>query len=308
MTVLLSWDGADVALWSSTFEELLEGQEFRIYPDIGNPEDITHAVVWMHPVGDLKNYPNLKAIHSIGAGVSHILRDPELPDVPIVRLVGDTIKNDMSAHILFWVIGFHRHYFQYAKDQTEQVWNRVPYPPNGNVTVGILGLGTLGVEASKHLNALGYNVIGWSRKPKEIDNVLGFSGADGLNEVLSKSSILINLLPHTIETKGILNKDALSQMPKGGYLINCGRGEAIVDDDLIKQLDDGHLSAAALDVFDQEPLPKEHPFWEHPKIHITPHAAAPSDQSASAYTVATNIMKFEDGDMSLPIADSKRGY
>jgi glyoxylate/hydroxypyruvate reductase A len=308
MAVLFSWKEGDVAVWMHELSDILGEVDLRVYPEVGTRGDIEHAVVWMHPAGDLKTYPNLKAIYSIGAGVSHILRDPALPDVPIVRLVDQTIERDMAGHLLHWVLHFHRHYHHYNEDQREARWARRRYLPNHQRTVGILGLGVLGQAAAAHFAALGYQVAGWSRGPKEVEGVACFSGRAGLESLLARSNFLVNLLPLTEETENLLDAKRLAQLPQDAFVINAGRGQTLVEADLIDALERGHIAGAALDVFPVEPMSPEHPFWRHPKIHVTPHAAAPSDQAASARCIAENIKRVRDGQAPFPVVDRSSGY
>ena len=309
MNILFVWEGADTTLWEKILRETLGEVEFRAYPETGTLAEIDYVLAWMPPVGFLKTLPDLKAIISIGAGVSHILRDPQLPDgVPIVRLIDEVSVRDMSHHALHWVLHFHRNYDCYARRQTARQWLRQPVIVPGQRRVGILGVGAIGGSIARFLADHDFEVTGWSRSEKTIPGVHTVSGDDGFSEILSSTEILINMLPATEATRNILDISAFAQMPKGGFLINMGRGETVVDQDLIAALDSGQLDGAALDVFREEPLPPDNPLWTHPKVFVTPHAAGATNQMSAPRQIASDILKIEAGIELKHVTDISKGY
>ncbi len=309
MAIYFHWDQATNDLWQSAFDEAGVGTDIRQEGALGDPEEVDFAVVWAPPQGRLKDLPNLKYIFSIGAGVTHITLDPEAPlHVPIVRLQDDMLVLDMSCHIIHWVLHFHRYYNRYKLYESEKKWLRHRYPENRERRVAVLGLGQTGYNACRRLSDLDFDVTGWSRSPKEIEGVTCLSGDEALPEVLSRADILVNLLPLTPATTDLINAETLALMPDGAFLINCSRGGTITDADLLSALDSGKVEAAALDVFREEPLPPSDPYWSHPKVSVTPHAAAPSNERSAAQFIAGHIRRAMDGGKPWPIVDLERGY
>ncbi len=196
MSLLFSYTGVDPEPWCLELQRHLPGMEIRRFPDLGEPSEIEYAAVWMHPPGDLHRYKNLKAILSFGAGVEHILRDPQLPvDVPIVRLIDDAVVQDMAMHVLHWVVHFHRNYHLYRESQVSERWHRQEPLSPARRRVGILGIGAMGVRAACCLRDFGFSVGGWGRDRVDIENVEFFEGDDTLERFLGRSDILVNLLP-----------------------------------------------------------------------------------------------------------------
>ena len=309
MAIYFHWDQASNDLWDAAFDTADAGTDIRREGNIGNPEDVEFAVVWAPPQGRLKEFPNLKYIFSIGAGVTHITLDPDAPpDVPIVRLQDDMLVLDMACHILHWTLHFHRFYNRYKLYEAEKKWLRHRYPENRERRVSVLGLGQTGLNTCERLRDLDFDVTGWARSEKQIDGVNCMSGEDALPEVLARADILINLLPLTPSTTDLINADTIAKMPDGAFIINCSRGGTIVDADLLAALDAGKIEAAALDVFREEPLPADDPYWTHPKVSVTPHAAAPSNERSAARFIAGHIRRVLDGGEPWPIVDLFRGY
>jgi glyoxylate/hydroxypyruvate reductase A len=308
-TILFSYASGDGAFWKERLEAEVPGAEVRIFPEVGNPEDVEFAVVWAHPPGDLLAYPNLRAILSLGAGVEHVLRDPDLPDgVPVVRLVDRALTRDVTQHCLHWVLHFQRRYHVYRDQQARRHWARAAFPAPEDFRVGILGIGELGSALARLLLPLGFAVAGWSRDPKSVDGVTSFHGAAGLPGFLAATDMLVGLLPRTPETEGLLNRQRLALLPQGAFLLNVGRGATIVDDDLIALLDEGHLAQACLDVFREEPLPAGSPFWTHPKVIVTPHAAGPTNDASAVREIAGNIRRVMRGETPHPVVRRDLGY
>lgn len=309
MAIYFHWDQATDDLWHQAFEDAGAGSDIRGETALGNPDDIEFAVVWAPPNGRLTGFRNLKYIFSIGAGVTHITLDPNAPlHVPIVRLQDDMLVLDMSCHIIHWVLHFHRFYSRYKLYEAEKKWLRHLYPENSERRVSVLGLGQTGLDACRRLRDLGFDVTGWSRSAKEIEGVTCLHGDATLPQVLERADILVNLLPLTPETTDLINAETLARMPLGAFFINCSRGTTVTDADLLAALDSGKIEAAALDVFREEPLPPDDPYWSHPKVSVTPHAAAPSNERSAARFIAGHIRRVLDGGEPWPIVDLERGY
>jgi len=301
--------------WREACAEKLPDHDFRIWSadpakdGTGDAADVHYALVWKPPVGVLAGLPNLKAIFSLGAGVDHLNTDTALPkNVPVVRLVDRCLTQGMSEYVLYWVIHYHRKMGVYRKFHEAGTWKQMRQADAEARRVGILGLGELGGDAAGKLAMMHYQVAGWSRREKNIPGIECFHGPDQLVPFLNRTEILICLLPLTDGTRGILNAAAFGAMPKGSFLINCARGGHLVDADLLAALDSGQIEGATLDVFHTEPLPEAHPFWTHPKINITPHAASLTVASSSLDWISMNVRNLEAGRPLQGIVDPATGY
>ncbi len=308
MTLLFKCDHTDLETWLSALAEGLPEQELRVYPEMGPPEEIDYALVYAPPPGLLASLPNLKAIFSVWAGVDHMASDPELPDLPVIRMVERSMTATMTAHVVQQVLDLHSHALDYRAQQARRHWEQLELKAPGERRVGLMGLGTLGRDAVEKLAALRFDVAGWSASPKEIPGIACYHGADGLKDFLARTDILVCLLPLTEATQGILNRELFAQLPRGAGLVNCARGGHLVDEDLLAALDEGQISTAALDVFHEEPLPQDHPFWSHPRVVVTPHIAAFSVPATAVESVAANIRRMEAGEAPLYVVDFARGY
>lgn len=312
--ILLAMTGWDPKEWEARFRALAQGRDIRLWPDrIGDPADIAYAGVWRPPPGLLAQFPNLRAIFSLGAGVDAVVGDPTLPDVPLVRIVDPDLTMRMTEYVALHVLMIHRRQRRYDAQQCARVWDELPQPAASEVTVGVMGLGVLGASAAAALSHLGFRVAGWSRTEKRVDGIESFHGPNGLGAFLARSEILVCLLPHTPATDGILTYRLLSGLKRdgalgGAYLINAGRGPLQVEPDILAALDDGTLAGATLDVFTQEPLPPDSPFWAHPKVTVTPHAAAASMPNALVTNVLRQIARLERGEAMENVVDRAVGY
>ncbi len=267
-----------------------------------------YAVVWAPPQQFLEEQPRLKALFNIGAGVDALLQLRLPPETKVVRLDDAGMSVQMAEYVCHAVIRHFREFDGYEADVSQGRWSfRKPHD-RADFPVGVLGLGVLGERVARALRVFEFPVHGWSRSAKCIQGVVCHSGSDQLNNFLGQCRVLVNLLPLTPETKDILNRKTLSQLQPGGYLINVARGAHLVDDDLIALLDSGHLAGATLDVFRTEPLPASHPFWQHPKIQITPHTSARTLRSESIAQIAGKIAALEHGEWVAGIVDPVRGY
>lgn len=309
MALLILAPDIKVTSWVKHLGALEPDIEIRVWPAAGDPDEIEFALCWNHPAGELKKYKNLKCIASLGAGVDHLMRDPDLPDgVPVTRVVEHSMSQSMSEYVVLSALNYCRQFDAYRSDQAQRKW--LPRRPRlaEDTHIGIMGLGQLGADAAKKLNSLGFTVSGWSRTPKDIDGVQCFAGEQGWEIFLSRSQILICLLPLTPSTKGILNRKTFDRLPREAYVINVARGQHLVENDLIDALDSGRLAGACLDVFNVEPLPADHPFWSHPKIKITPHISSITFPKAVAPQIIENYRRAKTGRPLLNVVDLKRGY
>ncbi|MBX2867218.1 MAG: glyoxylate/hydroxypyruvate reductase A [Acidiferrobacterales bacterium] len=272
-------------------------------------ERLRYALVWQPEAGALADMPALEVIFSIGAGVDHLKGENIVPEgVPVVRMVQDSLTAGMVEYVVFQVLGFHRNMHRYIHDQRAKRWSPIPYPMPAERTVGILGLGVLGSAAAKALKQFGFHLAGWSRSPKSVPGVKSFHGDAQLPDFLAATNYLVCLLPNTPQTEGLINRDTLSALPSGAFIINAGRGSAVVDDDLIAAIRSGHIAGAALDVVNDEPLDDKSEYWEMENVIITPHIASMTHPSDSADHVAQNIRRHLDGLSLTHLADLDRGY
>jgi len=245
----------------------------------------------------------------LGAGVDSVLDDPASPiGVPVLRLVDAGLPGPMAEYALYAVLHFQRRMGDYIAQQRDAIWRPREEVLARKWPVGVMGLGEIGATVARRIRAQGFPVSGWSRSGKIIEGVEVFSATAGLDPFLARSQVLVNVLPLTPHTRGILNARTLSKMPPGSYVVNIGRGAHVIDADLIAALDSGQLAGAMLDVFEQEPLPANHPFWSHPKIIVTPHVASPTIASESEAQVIENIGRLERGEPPIGLVDIARGY
>lgn len=296
--------------WGRYLKAELPGITFRNWNDPGDDGAVTYALVWKAPHGELKRrFPKLKAILSLGAGVDHVFADPDLPEgVPVIRMVDPMLRQGMVEYALLYALSLHRLVPQLEALQRACDWVPLMAPPAQERRVGVMGLGVLGGAIAKALADVGFQTRGWSRRPKDLPGVACFSGQDGLKSFLAGCDILVSVLPMTPQTKDILDADLFAQLPKGAGLINMGRGGQQVEADILAALDNGQLSHAVLDVFQTEPLPRDHAFWGHPKVTVTPHIAAITHPSSGAKVIAGIISDIEAGRAPPNRVDPAAGY
>lgn len=272
-------------------------------------DEITMACVWKQPAETLNKYPNLECIASFGAGVDFIFKDHSVPKhIPITRVVDPVLASDMSEFVLALILSFFKNLTTYRTDQLKKIWSPLEYKRISDATVGIMGLGALGEKLAEDLVKNQFRVIGWATSSKVIAGVEVYAGKSQRNTFLSRSNILVCLLPLTKETTGILNNKLFKELPKQSYVINVARGGHLVDEDLLEYVNNGHLAGAGLDVFHQEPLPAEHPFWNHPKIQITPHVASVSDINSVIPQLLENYRRLKEGLPLMNEVSREKGY
>jgi glyoxylate/hydroxypyruvate reductase A len=294
--------------WRAELRARIPELDVRIWPEVGDPTDIEIALVWRPPSGELARYSNLKAILSLGAGVDGLLADPELPDVPLARMVDPSLTRTMTEYVLLAVLRHHREIDRFERAQRAREWAYAFPPQAADRRVGIMGLGELGERAARQLVAHGFQVLGWSRSPKSIEGVVSYAGRSELHTFLHRTDILVCLLPLTSDTEGILDAATFAELPHGAFVINVARGQHLVEHDLIQALDSGHLAGATMDVFREEPLPNDNPLWDHPKVLVTPHVASYCVPASAADGVATNIRRVLAGEPLLHQVDRAKGY
>ena len=296
--------------WKATLSDLLP--DFEVYlwdEDSFDKASIDYAVVWMPPLGALASLPNLRCVFSVGAGVAHILRDSTYPQhVPIVRTVSEDLRRRMCEYVALHVLRVHRRLPEIESADRRSEWVQYVEPLARDYPVGLLGLGNLGAAVARTLSVIGYPVNGWSRRGRPVENVDVYTGDDGLRELLANSQVVVSLLPGTPATENLLDSEALSRMPEGSHLINVGRGETIVDEDLLAHLSSGHIASATLDVFRSEPLPTDHQFWSTESVLVTSHTASAIEPATGGRVIADNIAAFDRGDSLPDTVDLAQGY
>ncbi|HEX7054592.1 MAG TPA: glyoxylate/hydroxypyruvate reductase A [Burkholderiales bacterium] len=264
------------------------------------------ALVANPPAGLLGRLRGVKLIQSLWMGVDRLLEDPALPkDVPLARLIDPGMVAAMSETVLAHVLDWHHHHYRYRAQQAERQWRRRKQYLASDRTVGILGMGVLGSDAAAKLAALGFNVAGYSRRPKRLPGVQSFTE---LEPLLRITDALVCLLPLTPQTRGVLNGRNLGKLRKHGCVINVARGAHLVVPDLLQLLDSGHLAHAYLDVFEPEPLPAASPLWAHPGVSITPHSAALTEPRTAVPKIVENIERVRRGETPLHLVDFSAGY
>lgn len=302
------WDASDQ--WHAQLQHHLPAVRFHRFADAAyDPADIDAALVWKPPAGVLAGLPNLRLIASLGMGVDHIFADPTLPEgVPITRIIDDDLVDRMADYVLHAVLHYHRQQDYFDARQHIGQWQPISLPHASENTVGILGLGTIGQECARRLRMMKFQVAGWRQHQKPVDDIDCFYGPDQLDHFLARCDYLVCLLPLTSATRGLLDRKRLACLPQGAVLINAARGAHIVDDDLITALDHGPLARAHLDAFDPEPLPKDHPFWSHPAVRLTPHIAGSTNPATAGRQVADNLRRLKNGEPLHHLVDQQREY
>ncbi|BEO22724.1 TPA: glyoxylate/hydroxypyruvate reductase GhrA [Serratia marcescens] len=299
--------------WLAGIKQRLPQAEIREWQR-GDERPADYALVWRPPHEMLANRRDLKAVFALGAGVDAILDQERkhpgtLPaGVPLLRLEDTGMAQQMQEYALSYVLRYFRRFDEYQALQQRQEWQPLDPHSLDDFTIGILGAGVLGQSVARKLTEFGFSVRCWSRSAKQIDGVQSFAGEAQRAAFLDGVKLVINLLPNTPETVGILNRELFAQLSTGAYLINIARGAHLVEADLLAALEQGQLAAATLDVFVREPLPQDHPFWRHPRVTITPHIAAITLPQQAMDQIAANIRALEAGHAPAGVVDRQRGY
>lgn len=294
--------------WKSVFALREPDLPFRIWPDIGDPAEVRYMAVWLPPDDLATTYPNLEVLFSVGAGVDQLNLDLVPPHVKVVRMLDPGVPDIMAEFVSMAVLSLHCGVHVHRERQSAGIWTPLPLVPAAARRVGVLGLGQMGSLACRKLAHAGFQVAGWNRSAREIKGIETFAGRDRLDAFLSRTDILVCLLPLTSETKGFLGRELFAKLPPGAMVVNVGRGGHLDADALLAALDDGQLSAAFLDVTEPEPLPQEHPIWRHPRIILTPHIASSAQPETSVEVILQNLQRLRAGEEPIGLIDRQRGY
>ena len=297
MTILLNNDGHWHEKYRASLAWYLPGRKVVEFGEDFDRSDIEYALVWKHPDDDLPQYPNLKAVFSLGSGTDYLDAHKKLPSAPIFRLIDPNMAEDMALYTLYWVIHFQRGMEILRDQQKDAHWQRYPTPLAHEVKVCVLGQGAIGGHIAQVLSKNGFDTYGWSRSAKSFSGVNSVVGTQGLNSLLPEIDVVVCMLPSNRSTQKFLNRELFSKMKKGASLINISRGAVIDEDDLLEALDNGQIGTTALDVFALEPLPKDSRFWSHPHVYVTPHMSGATNPDTSVKIIAKNIRDFESGIM-----------
>ncbi len=306
MSILLVIPDRKLTHLVSEMQKQLPDVTIEIWPDVTDADAVTFAVVWRQPAGSLSAFKNLRALQSFGAGVDNILVDSQLPKLPLARIVDPDLTASMIQY-LDTALSFYRFRFdEYINAQQVQRWH--PRSRRLLQTVTILGLGELGASVAQHLTQDGWQVSGWSNSAKNIPGVSCYTGLAELPKALAEADVLICLLPLTDATNNLINAETLAFCRAGVIFINVARGAIVDDDALLAALASGQVSAACLDVFRQEPLPADHPYWQQPQVLVTPHISAVTNAQTAVTQIVTNYQRSIAGLPMFNLIDLQRGY
>lgn len=308
MSLLYKADLARGLEWKALFADLAPDLDFRLWPDVGDPEAVRYLAAWQAPPELFGSLPNLEVLFSTGAGVDQFDLGSLPPHVSLVRLIDPGIVQGMVEYVVFATLALHRDMPAYQAAQREARWAPVRLTPASQRRVGVMGLGELGQAALSALKPFGFPLAGWSRSRRAIEGVRVFAGEAELPAFLAQCDILVCLLPLTPETRGILCRETFARLPVGAGLVNVGRGAHLVEADLLAALETGQISAAVIDVLAKEPAPPDHPFHFHPKILLTPHIAAMTHPQSAARVVLANIRRHAAGEPMHGLVLRERGY
>jgi glyoxylate/hydroxypyruvate reductase A len=308
MRSLLVALGAESPLWAERLRLALPDHEILTAPPPrGAP--VAYVAVGRPPPGLIAGLFGLELVLSANAGIDPLLVPGVVPaEVPIVRMAESGLAEGMVDWVLAQVLAWHRNLFAYAADQAGRRWIPRAERLARERTVTVLGAGVLGAAVAQAVAKLGFVTRVWSRSGRAVPGAAAFAGPGGLPAVLAGAEILINLLPLTAETEDLLDAAVFARLARGALFVNAGRGGCVVDEDLIAALDSGRLDTAVLDVFRQEPLPVDHPFWRHPHIRLSPHVAAPTHARTAAEVMARSVLCWERGEILETLVDRTRGY
>jgi glyoxylate/hydroxypyruvate reductase A len=293
--------------WMVELSRLLPDDDIVAWPDVGDPEAVEYVVAWRMPRSDLQTYTHLQAILSLGAGAEQWQKDG-IPEVPVVRLADPAMSDEMATYALHWVIRMQRNFDASTAHRPARIWEQPEYVQAWNHRVGILGFGTIGARVAQAFIDLGYPVNGWSRSGGDTDGVTHYAGVEELDDFLANSDSVVNVLPSTAATTGLLDADRLARFAPDSVFVNMGRGTVVDEAALVQALDDGPLRAAVLDVTDPEPPVDDSPLWIHPAVTLTPHVAGSTQVRSASALIADNIARIRAGEEPFPLLDRSRGY
>ncbi len=306
--LLLAPDHDNLQTWKEALLEEDQNLDVEIWPAVEDKDRVQLIVSWNQPKRTLDQFPNLKVVTSLGAGVDNILQDDHLPDdVKVCRVSSSSLVRQMQEYVLMAVLNYQRNLFTYVRQRDKREWTEHPNKPVNEIPVGIMGLGQLGRPVANILVQNGYHVRGWARTQKKIKEVDTYEQSE-LDSFLEESRILVCLLPLTAETEGILDLNLFKKLKHPSFIINVARGEHLVNEDLIYAMETGWIEGACLDVFAEEPLPDRHPFWNREDIMITPHAASFTPPHEVAEQIVENYKRALSGMELINEVDRERGY
>ena len=308
MTLLYTSDLERGRIWRGIFAAEAPDIPFVTPGELNDPAAIRYLAAWEPPSEQLDTLPNLEALFSVGAGVDQFDMSRLAPDVKLVRMIEPGITEGMVEYCCASVLALHRDWIDYRIAQQQHRWTPIDLIAAADRRVGVMGLGQLGQAVLAALAPFGFPLSGWSRSRHQIGGVSCHAGPDEFARFLSTCDILICLLPLTPETRGILCRESLSQLPRGAAVVNVGRGGHLVEQDLLHLIDEGQISAAILDVTDPEPLPADHPFWDHPRIILTPHIASMTRADTAARALIANIRRHQSGQPMHGEVSREQGY
>lgn len=292
--------------WLKALRVALPEASIEAWQSGAAPSDF--GIVWKPPQAFFDQQPQLRAAFNIGAGVDALLPLNIAPTTALVRLNDAGMGAQMAEYVCHALIRHYREFAAYEEQQSKSLWHNREIAPRSSMPVGIMGLGVLGERVARAVALFDFPVNGWSRSAKDVAGVRCFSGAEGLNDFLAASKVLVSLLPATPETRNLINRNTLSRLQPGAYVINVARGAQLVEEDLLALIAEGHVAGASLDVFQNEPLGVDHPFWSHPKIAITPHSAAGTSLAESVEQITGKIIAMQAGKPVAGVVDRQRGY
>jgi glyoxylate/hydroxypyruvate reductase A len=306
----LEWlDGLRRALSDRNVDAQLTWRDASIADVQDSPPQAEVAVVWRPPNAFFIEQKQLRTVFNLGAGVDALLVLPDFPrDVRLIRLEDAGMAPALAEYVLAAVLRVYRGFDRYAAQQAEPRWKPHKLRERGEFTIGVLGLGVIGGAIARVLAAYGFSVRGHSQSMRQIEGVDCRAGTEAFGPFLDGLDLLVNVLPLTPATRGLIDRGALARVAPGAHVINVGRGATLVDADLLALLDEGHLSGATLDVFSNEPLPSEHGFWRHPRILITPHVSAVTEVRPSVLQVAEKLARLSRGEPVSGVVDFSRAY
>lgn len=303
-------DPNEASQWLKVLRELLPDCDIRLFSEMNEQDRVQCKVAIVanpDPV-HLTHLSQLVWVHSLWAGVEHMVSELSDSPIDIVRLVDPNLTQAMSEAVLAWVLYLHRDMPEYRSRQAARLWQQNPYISPDDRRVAVLGLGELGGASAQRLQENGFNTSGWSRSLKSLNGVQCHAGQEGLVELVEQADIIVNLLPLTPDTQGLLDSKLFQKMKPGVSVINFGRGATMVEADLIAALDQHQVAHAVLDVFDEEPVAVDSRLWSHPGITLLPHISAQTTIESASRIVAENITGYlVDGAMPV-IVDKKRCY
>ncbi len=306
MRISYYYDSPIAARWMQALCEQLP--EAQVTPWTPHSPLADYAVAWAPPQALLDQQTRLKALFNIGAGVDKLMQLRFPPSVALVRLDDAGMGVQMADYVCHALLRHMRQFDVYEAQARKGQWLQHAGRARAQYPVGIMGLGVLGQRVAQAVRHFGFPVVGWSRGAREVEGVRCFAGTESLDDFLASTRVLVCLLPWTPDTENLLCHATLSKLQPGAYVINVARGHLVVDDDLLALLDSGHLAGATLDVFRTEPLPAEHPFWRHPRVHVTPHVSAQTLRDESMAQIASKIRALEAGQPITGVVDAARGY